>query len=192
MNKYKVGQKYVGIDLDGRKVVIQINKVSEDRIYFDVIVGSHPFGWCDISSLFEGTLKPFYGKKQKEIHITTDGIKNVYGVLKENGKVIKKTMAKCHPSDTFDFEVGVAVVVDRLLEEAKETKKVGEVERKAKEGEYVKVTANKTGHQFKNGQVVKCVGTFLGLFPIFSDDDNIPYGMNETEYVVLENYRGND
>ena len=52
----------------------------------------------------------------QEIHITTDGIKNVYGVLKENGNVVKKTMAKCHPSDTFDFEIGVATVMDRLFE----------------------------------------------------------------------------
>lgn len=269
MNKYIVGQKYVGVDVYGRKAVIQINKVGADRIYFDVIKGSHPFGWCDINSIFEETLKPFYGDKQKEIHITTDGIKYTYGVLKENGKVVKKVEAKCCPSDTFDFEVGSKLVMERLFPnptvmpnesnvyaevkreakkdeyvkvvsgegghefkigeivkcissdsvgrfqnpqgekwwmykdryvvlegykpkeaDAKEPKKVVEVEREAKEGEYVKVTANKTRHQFKNGQVVKCVGTFLGLFPIFIDDDNIQYGMNETEYVVLENYRG--
>ena len=64
----------------------------------------------------------------QEIHITTDGIKNVYGVLQENGKVVKKTMAKCHPSDTFDFEIGVATVMDRLLEkeDVSKTIKVGD------------------------------------------------------------------
>lgn len=192
MNKYKVGQKYVGrLPISREETVIQINRVDKSRIAFDVIKGSHPLGWCDIGSYFEENLKPLQEKNanQKEIHITTDGIKNVYGVLKENGKVVKKAMAKCHPSDTFDFEIGVATVMDRLLEKAKEAEKVVEVKRTAKEGEYVKVIARHCNHQFKIGQVVKCMGLFLDLFPIFSDGKNI-FAMGEEEYIVLENYRG--
>ena len=194
MNKYKVGQKYVGrLPINREEIVIQINRVGKSRIAFDVIKGNHPLGWCDIGSYFEENLKPLQEKNanQKEIHITTDGVKNVYGVLKENGKVVKKTMAKCHPSDTFDFEIGVSVVMDRLLEKAKEAEKVVEVKRTAKEGEYVKVTARHCKHEFKIGQVVKCLGLFLDLFPIFSDGKNI-FAMGEEEYIVLENYRGNE
>ena len=81
--------------------------------------------------------------------------------------------------------------MDRLLEKAKEAEKVVEVKRTAKEGEYVKVTARHCKHEFKIGQVVKCLGLFLDLFPIFSDGKNI-FAMGEEEYIVLENYRGNE
>lgn len=51
----------------------------------------------------------------KEIHITTDG-KTTYAVMRENGKVIKRSEAKCSPEDEFDFEVGAKLAFDRLFE----------------------------------------------------------------------------
>ena len=42
---------------------------------------------------------------KQEIHITRKN-QEVHAILKENGKVIKRTVAKCHPEDEFDFKVG--------------------------------------------------------------------------------------
>jgi hypothetical protein len=50
----------------------------------------------------------------KEIHITLDDTTTI-AILKENGKVVKRSEAKLHPDDTFDFETGVNVVMDRLF-----------------------------------------------------------------------------
>lgn len=52
-------------------------------------------------------------KTNQEIHITTDG-KTTYAVLKQNGKVLSRSEAKCHPDDKFDFETGAKIALDRL------------------------------------------------------------------------------
>lgn len=52
-------------------------------------------------------------KNKQEIHITTDG-KTTYAVLKQNGKVLSRSEAKCHPDDKFDFKTGAKIAFDRL------------------------------------------------------------------------------
>ena len=52
-------------------------------------------------------------KTNQEIHITTDG-KTTYAVLEQNGKVLSRSEAKCHPDDKFDFETGAKIAFDRL------------------------------------------------------------------------------
>ena len=52
---------------------------------------------------------------KQEIHITRKG-QEIHAILKENGKVIKRTVAKCHPEDEFDFKVGSKLAYDRLFE----------------------------------------------------------------------------
>ncbi len=49
-----------------------------------------------------------------EIHITIDGNKTI-AVLKEGGKVVKRAEAKCNPEDTFDFERGAYIALNRVL-----------------------------------------------------------------------------
>lgn len=51
----------------------------------------------------------------KEIHITVKG-NQTHAVLKENGKVIKHEVAKCHPDDEFDFGTGAELAFDRLFD----------------------------------------------------------------------------
>lgn len=51
---------------------------------------------------------------QKEIHITTDGT-TTHAVLKENGKLVNSAKAVCSPEDTFDFEAGARLAMDRVL-----------------------------------------------------------------------------
>ena len=48
-----------------------------------------------------------------EIHITTKK-REVHAILKENGTVVKHTVAKCSPEDVFDFHTGVEIALFRL------------------------------------------------------------------------------
>lgn len=69
-------------------------------------------------------------KTNQQIHITTDG-KTTYAVLKQYGKVLSRSEAKCHPDDKFDFETGAKIAFDRLeikreLDEPKNPFKVGD------------------------------------------------------------------
>lgn len=59
---------------------------------------------------------------EQEIHITQKDAE-VHAILKENGKVIKRTVAKCHPEDEFDFKVGSKLAYDRLFEKDVKTPK---------------------------------------------------------------------
>ncbi len=51
----------------------------------------------------------------RKIVITTDG-KETLARLYDGKKVIKSASAKCSPSDKFDFNTGVKIAIDRLLE----------------------------------------------------------------------------
>lgn len=50
----------------------------------------------------------------KEIHITLDDTTTI-AILKKNGKVVKRSEAKLHPDDTFNFETGVNIAMNRLF-----------------------------------------------------------------------------
>lgn len=84
-------------------------------------------------------------KTNQEIHITTDG-KTTYAVLKQNGKVLSRSEAKCHPDDKFDFETGAKIALDRL-----------EIKKEVKQPE----------NPFKPGDIVECIFDFkvFGVFP---------------------------
>ena len=84
-------------------------------------------------------------KTNQEIHITTDG-KTTYAVLKQNGKVLSRSEAKCHPDDKFDFETGAKIAFDRL-----------EIKKEVKQSE----------NPFKPGDIVECIFDFkaIGTFP---------------------------
>lgn len=51
--------------------------------------------------------------KKEEIHITRKG-REVHAILKKDGKMAKRTVAKCHPDDEFDFETGAKLAMNRL------------------------------------------------------------------------------
>lgn len=79
---------------------------------------------------------------KQEIHITRKDNK-VHAILKENDKVIKHTIAKCHPEDEFDFKVGSKLAYDRLFEK----------NNKNESSKNVEVTKPK--HEFKVGDKVR-------------------------------------
>lgn len=84
-------------------------------------------------------------KNNQEIHITTDG-KTTYAVLKQDGKVLSRSEAKCHPDDKFDFETGAKIALDRL-----------EIKKETEQSE----------NPFKPGDIVECIFDFktFGAFP---------------------------
>lgn len=84
-------------------------------------------------------------KTNQEIHITTDG-KTTYAVLKQNGKILSRSEAKCHPDDKFDFETGAKIAFDRL-----------EIKKEVKQPE----------NPFKPGDIVECIHDFkvFGIYP---------------------------
>lgn len=86
-------------------------------------------------------IKEFITSKQ-EIHITRKG-SETHAILKEDGKVIKHTVAKCHPEDEFDFKVGSKLAYDRLFEKDNEDEKSENTE------------TNKPKHEFKVGDKVR-------------------------------------
>lgn len=69
-----------------------------------------PIAWKQIN------YKDFiFDDSAKEIHITVKG-NQTHAILKENGKVIKHEVAKCHPDDEFDFRIGTELAFDRLFD----------------------------------------------------------------------------
>ena len=84
-------------------------------------------------------------KTNQQIHITTDG-KTTYAVLKQNGKVLSRSEAKCHPDDKFDFETGAKIALDRLE---------------------IKKEVDEPKNPFKPGNIVECIFDFkvFGVFP---------------------------
>lgn len=84
-------------------------------------------------------------KTNQGIHITTDG-KTTYAVFKQNGKVLSRSEAKCHPDDKFDFETGAKIAFDRLE---------------------IKKEVDEPKNPFKPGDIVECIFDYkvFGVFP---------------------------
>ena len=122
--KFKVGYKV--------NVGCKIGEV----VYFDRIaglylVGIHGFhghngnGWIDkeisIQAGYEDECFWFNERDLKpidegaEIVISKHG-KEVRAVFKVNGKVVKESVAKCHPEDRFNFKTGAKLAFERLFE----------------------------------------------------------------------------
>lgn len=120
MNEFKKGDIIRGINTfyartneDMKKAIVTetINKaqIMEIKVldHKDASIIGHTY-------VVENTDKFFKLLHNKEIHITLDDTTTI-AILKENGKVVKRSEAKLHPDDTFDFETGVNVVMDRLF-----------------------------------------------------------------------------
>lgn len=54
-----------------------------------------------------------FAKSDEEIHITRKG-SEVHGILKKDGKVIRRSVAKCSPEDEFNFHTGAELAFNRL------------------------------------------------------------------------------
>lgn len=67
-----------------------------------------------------------FDKSTKKIYITVEENK-VHAILKENGKVINRSVATCSDEDEFNFETGAKIAFNRLFEVSdKSTYKIGD------------------------------------------------------------------
>lgn len=126
----------------------------------------------------------FAGRPIKyRIVIESDG-KNTTAVMEVNGEKVREAEARLHPADKFNWNTGAELAFGRLWNEKDKQPKVREVKRKAKVGEYVKITDAWLAYGYKNGDVLK-------VTDFDSDGCALAKGTNtiyEREYVVLEGY----
>lgn len=143
-------------------------------------------GSCSVGEVFTVEEKYFdlVRKAKQETIVIYRNDNKVVALDKTTGK---KAEAKCNPADEFDFRTGAKLAFNRLMgEDAKPDD--GEVKRKAKIGEYVKVVNAKPAiPSYKNGDIFKVTYvTTSGCICKNSDGDT---GLWHEEYVVLENYK---
>lgn len=105
-------------------------------------------------------------KTNQEIHITTDG-KTTYAVLKQNGKILSRSEAKCHPDDKFDFKTGAKIALDRL-----------EIKKEVKQSE----------NPFKSGDIVEYISDEVSRF----DAIYFPPKGTRGEVLELDNHKSVD
>lgn len=144
MNDFKPGDIVCGIANNGYSIANEKMKKAEvlKVLEYDVnsmlikILSHEDKEEIGVTSYVENTSSKFKKYISKELHITTDGYKT-YGILKEHGKVIKRTVVRCHPADTFDFKIGADTVINRIFHKEepikKETKKILVLEAEGKE-----------------------------------------------------------
>lgn len=132
-------------------------------------------------------------------------------IFRDNATILlkdgKRYVSKCIDGDTYDREKGLLMclakangVSYRDLQEmiasadmqVYKKKKVKEVKRLAKVGEYVKVinAGSSLDNEYKNGDILKIVKVGKNIFGhcAYYKDESLKY-LNKQEYVVLENYK---
>jgi hypothetical protein len=127
-----------------------------------------------------------------KIVITTDG-KITTAKLYENGKVVKTAESKCCPEDTFDFNVGAKLAVERLTGQVDEWKVV---KRPVKVGDYIRLiyadfSFDRVGDILKVDEVI---GGGRGVKVYDKNHPNRPHSSNpnaywsyvDTQYEVIE------
>ena len=166
----------------------------------DMVIGNHPTrygvtreGWIGrvtrvaSNGLFfakgeEGVefddLEPRYFNlyaDSKKIVITHDG-KTTTATLYKNDKLVESEVAKCSPEDTFDFNVGAKLALERL-------------DRKVKYGEYtivkVKYPYNPNEYAFKTKNKTATVGMTIEVPSPFGEPK-----VTVTEVIPGEKYTG--
>lgn len=109
--KYKVGDRVIATDNIGRNenrpgTIVKLWLHSDHPSPYGVKFDDDKIDmlWSEVHSLIP---------PQQKIVVTTDG-KITTAKMYENGKVVKTAEAKCCSEDTFDFNVGAKLAVERL------------------------------------------------------------------------------
>jgi hypothetical protein len=88
--------------------------------------------WCDVKCIAEDT------KKQNKIVITHDAKTTTATLYREDGSKEVAT-AKCCPEDTFDFNVGAKLAMERLMKKVEPVEEWRVVNRKPKIGDFIRL-----------------------------------------------------
>lgn len=200
--EFKVGQKYKVLDgVSEAGNIIEITNVKKDEIFntdyisYKTIKGNKGISGgnnFDNKSTFSKCLELIADKKEC-IVIYRKGNETI-ALDRSTGE---KAVAKCSPEDTYDFNTGAKLAFERLIGEKEpmhvncKCSLVTEVRRKAKIGEYIKVT----NEYFSFGDYVK--GDIIevteykqgGVVGINTRTQEETVYLDTDEYVVLENYK---
>lgn len=126
MNKFKVGD-IVSFDYDNKRGEGKIVEVPNDRYSRYVVellgdlrgTGHNCSARCGLkyhgSNCWNVSESVMQLIKREEIHITRQG-NTVHAVMKDGNKVVKRSKAVCSKEDTFDFETGAKLAIDRLFD----------------------------------------------------------------------------
>lgn len=185
----------------GDKVRIVKNVWSFENNHSDIGIGEvHTITGCYSWGKYTYTLSGLVGLKwcdeeleravDQKVVITTDGIKITTAKLYEDGKCVKSATAKCCPADTFDFNVGAKLALERLTapEKQKEESKWRVVNRPVREGDYIRIistcfTFNKKGDILKVSSV-----THNDMANVYAKDH--PRATGATDNYVWHYHRG--
>jgi hypothetical protein len=155
----------------------------------------HIAGWAWNRHMIECKVED-EGKQPTIVEHLVKGNKVI--VKLSNGKV---GVAACSPEDEFDICEGLKLAIDRAYGKVpgfkKDSKnvdpKVKEVKRHAKVGEWVKIVAPYLPIGYGKNSILQCVsdtalfGRINGISCLVSD--KTVHSVNDSEYVVLENYK---
>ena len=115
-------------------------------------------------------------KSEKQVLVIYREENATIGVLKENGKEVKRTVAKLHPDDTYDFKTGVKLITNRMF---KDESDIGTNTNPLYNGKVVCLTNATNSHnytvgkiyEFKKGRLVNDNGLLFPAFPVHSFDE---------------------
>lgn len=199
MKKFKIGDK-VRIRKD-----LEIGKTYGKHIMLDGYMAQQRGEICTIIAVNPNSYlveeNPFYWNFKMIEPINTDKL-----IFRENATILikdgKKYVAKCEAGDTYDREKGLLVAlakangykfkeIQKMLANAEiqgENKRVREVARHAKIGEYIKIKNERCSFGcYENGDILKVVSLFADI-GVMVDRPHCVQIMHD-EYVVLENYK---
>lgn len=137
-------------------------------------------------------------ENKQEVYTYRKG-NEVISELKINDEVVKTAKARCCPTDTFDFNFGAKLSLERLFEEDKDDKGEKEVRRKAKVGDYIElIEANysfdKVGMVLKvskvadNGSVYVMPESYPEELEVYNSWSGNGWSYEKEWYKVLKDY----
>lgn len=92
--------------------IVTINEIDDEGIFIKEDAGEHSggelYGWCWQADDFEPL-------DRKETLFVRHKGKETIGILKEDGKEIRRAVARCSPEDTYNFQTGVELVMKRIF-----------------------------------------------------------------------------
>lgn len=120
--------------------------------------------WCNVKCLAEDA------KKQDKIVITHDGKTTTATLYREDGSKEVAT-AKCCPEDTFDFNFGAKLAMERLMKKVEPVTEWRVVDRKPRVGDYIRLKTN-GGYSFSEpGDILKiCKAGYLDDVYVYGKD----------------------
>lgn len=143
-------------------------------------------------------------KQQKQsIHIYQQGNKTI-AQLNQGKEIIQMSNAICHPDDKYDFTIGSKIAYERLMDKIVgkdmevelENLPVVEVKRPAKTGEYIRALKNSKHGRYKKDYILLVTDDNLkhpwyGKAVCYCSPIYKGFVIENENYVVLENYKGN-